>query len=209
MLSNLWARITGADKGKRTPNQQAVVLGAPADFSIVNPYGLYCDTPSGTLSVQLKDDALLCVTQTRPRDLARGEPAFFHPATNTRIVARANGDLDVLVGNGGGNVNVISPAAVNVQCATATLEASGSVEVNASTATVTAETTVNGVTTINGDTTINGSLGVAGDTTIAGGLEVEGDFDLDGTATLGTGGSPIARLNAMGDHVASAQHTAT
>lgn len=197
MLSNLWARITGADKGKRTPNQQAVVLGAPADFSIVNPYGLYCDAPSGTLSVQLKDDALLCVTQTRPQDLARGEPAFFHPATNTRVVARANGDLDVLVGNGSGNVNVISPAAVNVQCATATLEASDSVTVTARTATVNAETTINGATTINGDTTITGSL------------EVGGDFDLDGTATLGTGGLPIARLNAMGDHVASAQHTAT
>jgi len=57
-----------------------------------------------------------------PDDSERGEPTFFHPTTKTRIIARNNGDLDIVVGSGDGNVNIT--------CVQANVTASDSVNVD-------------------------------------------------------------------------------
>lgn len=145
--SNNWSSITGPDKKLKTPNQQAEAFNAVADYTVVHPYGLYCDLPPQTLAVQLRADALMGVTQARPADCARGEPAFYHPQTGTRIIPRANGNLDVLVGTGGGAVNIV--------CTTASISASGGI-------------------TLDGDTQINGNLSVDGDFTNTGAAQLGG-----------------------------------
>ncbi len=122
-FSRLWARITGADKGDQFPNQQISMMGRIGDFIIIHPYGLYADLPNDVALQGIANGRVIPVTTTRPSDVARGEPVFFHPATNTRIIARANGDLDIDTVDASGNVNV--------NCVDANVNASGDVGITA------------------------------------------------------------------------------
>jgi hypothetical protein len=97
--SNLWGRVTGADKGQDVPVQQVEVLGRVGDCVIVSPYGLYADLPNDVLLTEVGEGKAASVTVKRPDDLARGEPAFFHPETNSRVIARNDGSLELLVGD--------------------------------------------------------------------------------------------------------------
>lgn len=113
IFSQLWARITGADKDKAFPDQQASALGRLGDYTIIYPYGLYCNLPDDAwLSIVDKGKAI-SMTTLRPSDVERGEPVFFHPETNTRIIARNNGDLDIYTEDSLGNVNIYGNAIVN------------------------------------------------------------------------------------------------
>lgn len=164
----LWARIRGKDKGLRRPNQQASALGALADVNTVSPYGLWADLPNDTLLREVDPGVFVSVTETRPSDTEQGEPVFFHPGTNTRIVARSNGDLDVTTVDAGGDVNIST--------------------VNANITASTAVTIDSPQSTFTGDVQIDGALNVTGDITglanVIAGLLVQG-----ATVTISGGGS--------------------
>jgi hypothetical protein len=145
MLSNLWGRITGKDKRLRYPDQQAVFLGRVGNYTVVFPYGLYGDLPADTLLKEIAPGVAVPVTVERPGDTEQGEPVFFHPATNTRMILRNNGDLDITTTEASGKVNVDT-----VQ---ANITASESVTVDTP------------ITTFTGDVQINGKLNVDEDIT--------------------------------------------
>lgn len=144
-FSRLWGRITGADKELKVPNQQVSSLGRLGDSAIISPYGLYADLPASTLLKEIASNAFLSVTEERPSDTEQGEPVFFHPATNTRIIPRNNGDLDISTVDAGGNVNI--------ETVNANITASDSVTVDTP------------ITTFTGDVQIDGALNVDGDIT--------------------------------------------
>jgi hypothetical protein len=106
MPLGLWGKITGKDERKQQPRQQASFLGRVGDYNLVFPYGLYGDLPANTLLQEIAPGVAIPVTVKRPSDTEQGEPVFFHPATNTRIIARNSGDLDVFSDTA---VNVTAP----------------------------------------------------------------------------------------------------
>lgn len=198
MLSKLWGRVTGADKRKQYPDQQAAFLGRVGECAIVSPYGLYADLPSDCLLLEVARGVAIPVTVQRPSDTEQGEPTLFHPMTNTRIVLRNNGDLDIKALDGAGSVNI---EAVDVN-----LTATGDVVADVAGA---LSATVGGSATIDTPETI-----LTGNVTVGGNLQVDGDFNNDGTATLGgAGGKPIARKDDATDGskiiAGSGTHTAT
>lgn len=143
MPSNLWGRITGKDKRQRVPNQQVSALGRLGDSTIVSPYGLYADLPANVLLKEIAPNVFIAVTEGRPEDTEQGEPVFFHPGTNTRIIARNNGDLDIISGEGG---------SVNIQTVSANVTASASVTID------TPETTITGNLTVQGDAALGSTV---------------------------------------------------
>lgn len=204
MTFQMWGRVTGKDKRNKTPNQQAVFLGSTGDYTTLNPYGLYCDLPAQTLLIRLKNDAAMGCAQTRPADVAQGEPTFYHPPTGTRIIARNSGDLDILEGAGGGNLNIVCTT-LNATCSTADVIASGGVSVTCDTSDVTAATSA---------AIAAPGITLDGNVTVTGNLQVDGDFNNDGIASLGgAGGKAIARKDDPTDGskilAGSPQHTAT
>lgn len=92
---NLWGRITGADKKRQFPDQQASFLGRLGDYTIIYPYGVYCDLPDNVLLKEIAPGVAVPVTVDRPDELENGEPVFFHPVTNTRIIARNDSTLAI------------------------------------------------------------------------------------------------------------------
>lgn len=105
-----WGKITGKDKRKAYPEQQGTILGRLGNFIMVFPYGFYCDLPAKAWFKRLisKDGNIaIPFTTKRPKDSKQGEPVFFHPETNTRIIKRNNGDVDVIINdNIKGNINI-------------------------------------------------------------------------------------------------------
>lgn len=144
-FSRLWGRITGADKGLKVPNQQVSSLGRLGDSAIASPYGLYTDLPVGTLLKEIASNVFVSVTEGRPSDTEQGEPVFFHPDTNTRIIARNNGDLDISTVDAGGNVNI--------ETVNANITASTSVTVDTPNTTFTGDVQIDGALNVDGDIT--------------------------------------------------------
>lgn len=97
-MNDKWGKVTGADKGQKVPVQQASVLGRIGNFVVIYPYGMYCDLPNDVYLKEIAKGVVIPAAIDRP-DAARGEPIFYHPETNTRIIARNNGDLDIIAGN--------------------------------------------------------------------------------------------------------------
>lgn len=155
MFSRLWGRITGKDKDLKYPDQQAVFLGRVGDYTVVFPYGIYADLPNDTLLKEIAQGVAVPVTVQRPSDTEQAEPVFFHPATNTRIIARNNGNLDIITTEGNGDVNI---STVN-----ANVTASG-----------------NMVATVAGSTTFD-----TPETTFTGNVTIQGNGEVQGSTTLG------------------------
>ena len=44
------------------------------------------------------------ITVARPEDVERGEPVIYHPLTNSRVIFRNSGDIDVEAGDASVNV---------------------------------------------------------------------------------------------------------
>lgn len=103
-IRSLWGRITGADKKLNYPEQQTSFIGRIGDYTIIYPYGMYCDLPNNTLLRQVGSGASIPVTVKRESDAARGEIVLFNPTTTTRVILRNNGDIDILAD--GSNLNV-------------------------------------------------------------------------------------------------------
>jgi len=152
MLSALWGRIRGKDKKLTSPSQQTEFLGRLGDHTIISPYGLYADLPNDTLLEAVGKREAVSVTIKRPTDTAQGEPVFFHPGTNTRIIARNNGDLDIITTESTGNVNI--------QTVNATITASDSVTIDSPEATFTGNLQVDGDFNNDGTATLGGAGGL-------------------------------------------------
>lgn len=185
MRSSLWAKITGADKKLMVQDQQGVALGRVGDYTIIFPYGVSTDLPNNAMLRVIAPGIAMPWNIDRPSDGARGEPMFFHPSTNTRIIVRNNGDLDIIAEQvEGANGNI------NITCNEANITATDSVTFDAP------------------EGTFTGNLSIDGD------LQIDGDLNNDGAATLGgAGGAAIARTgDAVSGGVitgGSANHTAT
>ena len=139
MLYRFWAKITGADQKKAYPQQQVEALGRRGEHAIVYPYGLYCDTPVGTTTKQLCPSSSLPMAVERPDDLNVDEPCLYHPASNTRLIMRANGDLDIITDDSEdrkGSVNIHCINANVVADQNVSVEAGGTVSVNSEAAKV-------------------------------------------------------------------------
>jgi hypothetical protein len=149
MFSNLWGRITGKDAKKKYPNQQTVFLGRVGEYSIISPYGLYADLPDECLLKEIGEGAAISVTVKRPSDNEQGEPVFFHPSTNTRIIARNDGNLDIFTSDSGGSVNIYTVSAV--------ITASESVTIDSPSTTITGNLTVDGSTSLGANVTSGGT----------------------------------------------------
>lgn len=146
MFSRLLAKITGADKKKKYPDQQAEIMGRVGDYIVVFPYGLYCDLPGDALAEEIKHGMLIPITVIRPDDVEQGEPVFYHPVTNTRIIPRNDGSLDIIA-NG---------QAVNIQCDNANVNADANINLTAPLTTIAGDLTVTGNTTLGATVTSNG-----------------------------------------------------
>lgn len=107
-LRSLWGRITGADKKLNFPEQQCSFIGRIGDYTIVYPYGMYCDLPNETFLREVGSGAAIPVTVKRDSDAARGEIVLFNPVTTTRVILRNNGDVDILASDGDVNVNAVN-----------------------------------------------------------------------------------------------------
>lgn len=184
LLSNIWARITGADPRAGYPQQQAVALDRTGDFIIVSPYGLYCDLPDNALLRVIAPGIAIPVTVDRPDDAGRDEPTIFHPATNTRVIFRSDGSLDVETGNGG-------TAPVRVNCTTATITASNGVTVDTPLASFTGDVDIAGSVTVGGAVTAVGV--VTGSDLGAGGVTYKNHTHSQGNDS---GGSAEVETNA-------------
>ena len=178
--SSLWGNITGADIKKKVPVQQANVLGRIGNYTIVFPYGLYADLPVGTYLKEIGSGAVIPVTVDRPSDTEQNEPVFFHPFTNTRIIPRNNGDLDIfcVAGEEKGNVNI--------SCKQANIIADESVTITAPLTTVDGNFVVTGDTALGAVVTSNG-VNIS-DTHFH---DDSGTYTAGPTAVTGTSGTPV------------------
>ena len=181
-MKKSFGRITGIDLKKKTPVQQTSMLGRSGDHVIVFPYGLYAELPNNAMVKEIDCGWAVPVTEKRPNDLNRSEPAFFHPSTNTRIIARNDGSLLIETGTGG-------TAPVVINCAQANINASESATINTPLATFTGDVKIDGDLQLDGDAQINGALNTDGATTLG-----------------GAGGAGLARL---GDEVTVGSSTGT
>jgi hypothetical protein len=95
MLANLLGRITGGDKKKALPDQQASVLGRLGDYIIIYPYGMHCDLPDDVWLSVIGEGKALPVTSFRP-DAARGDIVLFNPITGDKINLKKIGGIDAV-----------------------------------------------------------------------------------------------------------------
>lgn len=181
--SSLWGLITGADKKKKYPDQQAKFLGRGGNFTIIYPYGSHCDLPVDTLIKQVAEDAAIPVTIDRPGGIEQGEPVFFHPVKMSYITFRNNGDIEIITD---ADVNVQCND-VNIDCNDATINCNdATIDCTNLYATATAAIDLTApiidLTAIN--TTITGNLIVTGITTLASAVTSAG-VDISFTHTHG------------------------
>ena len=178
------SRITspGSDDGQ-FPTQQMEYLGKVADGIIMFPYGFHANVSADVLALMLSvqgspENRLVMPFNTKKRPkLAAGEVAFFHPPTNSFIIGRANGDLDIETGNGGtGNVNI--------NCKQANVTATESVKVDTPLATFTGDVAIDGSLQVDVDFNNDGKATLGG----AGGADIarKGDAVAGGVITGGS-----------------------
>ena len=135
MFTSLWGKITGADKKKALPDQQASVLGRLGDYIILYPYGMYCDLPNDVWLNVLGKGKAIPMTSSRP-DSDRGEIIFFHPETGDKIHFK--------------NGKIIS------------IEAGTSIDITAPDMTFNGNVVFNGNVAINGNLSVSGTISGAG-----------------------------------------------
>jgi hypothetical protein len=152
-MNKRYGRITGPDLKKKTPVQQTSMLGRSGDHIVNFPYGLYADLPDDAMVKEIDCGWAVPVTEKRPGDLKRSEPTFFHPSTNTRIIARNDGSLLIETGTGG-----IAPVVIN--CTQANINASESATINTPLATFTGDVQIDGALNTDGAATLGGDSGV-------------------------------------------------
>ena len=118
MLSAIWGKITGADKKKAIPDQQASVLGRLGDYTIIYPYGMYCDLPDDVWLNILGKGKAIPMTSSRP-DSSRGEIIIFHPVAGSKIHFKNDGSINlngVVIDPDG---NIVTPGTINADDVTA------------------------------------------------------------------------------------------
>lgn len=121
-FKQIWSRVTGKDIRAKYPQQQGAALERVGNFVIMYPYGMYCDLPDDALLRVLAPGVAVPVTVARPSDASRNEPTIFHPDTNSRIIFRANGEIDI---------ETDGKYPVNINCSQANVTASGDIQATA------------------------------------------------------------------------------
>lgn len=182
------SRITspGSDDGQ-FPTQQMEYLGKVADGITVFPYGFHANVTADVLALMFSAQgqpenrfAMPFNTKNRPK-LAAGEVAFFHPPTNSFIIGRANGDLDIETGNDGtGNVNI--------KCKQANVTATESMTFDTPEATFTGNVTIDKDLTVTEDTTLSSTV-------TSGGKDISDTHTHAGSATAPDG--PVSNTGAV------------
>lgn len=131
MIKNVvgFAKVTGgANNTAQFPVQQITYKGVTTESLCVFQYGTYANLPNDSLSVTFSIDgdesnkAMIGYTpQSRPDDLAQGEVAHYHPTTNSKVVFRNNGNVEIVVNGdsstsvtGGQTVDITGTQTVNV-----------------------------------------------------------------------------------------------
>lgn len=148
-----WLMITGGDKAKEYPDQQVTDHERVGDRTIIYPYGVYCNLPNEVILKSLCESSAVPMTIKRPDDLARGEVAFFHPVTNSRVVMRNNGDVDIYGANVNtfcNNANVSASEDINMTAENIALRANNSITLEAPNANGNGDFAFNGALTSNG-----------------------------------------------------------
>lgn len=164
MLRNLikWARITkpAPAEAQQFAVQQVSYSGKVGDAAVVMPYGLHANLPVDSLALMFAvngesdNRAIIGYDAKRRPTLEEGEVAFYHPPTDSFIIFRASGDLDIQAGTeGGANVNI---TAATVSITADDVDISGNLTVGGDTA-LTAVVTSGG-TDIGSTHTHSGSL---------------------------------------------------
>jgi phage gp45-like len=141
-----WARITkpAPAEPQQFAVQQVSYSGKVGDAAVVMPYGLHANLPVDSLALMFAvngepdNRAIIGYDAKKRPALEEGEVAFYHPPTDSFIIFRASGDLDIQAGTeGGANVNII--------CTDANITASGDVNVEAANVNIDAGVTNLGV----------------------------------------------------------------
>lgn len=145
-----WCKISAAGgDADQFPVQQITYLGKTADAYMLFPFGMHANVDSeslGLLHAVNGDDSNKAVLpldpDNRPKPLAPGEVAFYHPSTGSIIHFRTGGDIDIdVVKNAQGSINI---NAVDIN-----LTVSGAVN-------VTGDLNVSGDTALGANVTSNG-----------------------------------------------------
>jgi len=171
-----WARVTmaGTDS-QQFPVQQIAYMDKTADSYVLFPFGMHANVDADALALLFAvngDDSNKAILpldpDNRPKPLAAGEVAFYHPATGSIIHFRASGDMDI---------DVIK-------------KAQGSINITAVKVNIVASDFVN-ITTPK--TNIIGDLDVSGDTTLgaivtSNGKDISNSHTHIGSPTAPTGG---------------------
>lgn len=95
----------------------------------------------------------------------------------TNITARANQAITI----DAGSTVVVKAPSVNVECTTATINASGSTSITSPSTTISGSLTVGGATTLSGGLSVSGGSSLGGGGTMTGNLRVNGAITASGT----------------------------
>ena len=161
MLTKLirWVLITKAApaESQQFAVQQITYQGKVADSAVVFPYGIHANLPVDSLGLMFpigdtsEDRAVIGYNPKVRPTLLEGEVSFYHPPTGSFITWKESGDLDILVGEGGGGN-------VTINCTDATVTASGSVTIDTPTTTLTGDAEIDGNLTVTGDTALGATV---------------------------------------------------
>ena len=133
----------GGTDDKQFPVQQVTYQGKVADVEVMFPYGMHANLlPGQTIGVlfalnnEEDNRAFMGYTPNlRPKELEVGEVVFYHPVTQSKILFRNNGDIDI---SSLTSVNITVAGSVNVTAANITAVAAVSISATAPNIDVTA-----------------------------------------------------------------------
>lgn len=147
---------------QRYQTTQVSYLNKTANVEVVYPYGLSGNPPLNSLglmfNVQGQEEnraAIFNLPSKRVRNLKEGEVAVSNYLTESRVVFKENGDIEV-TGNNNQIVNITQNSEITVG-GDVTINVTGNVDLTSN------------FTTINNDVQINGNLDISGSATMGSG----------------------------------------
>lgn len=166
MIKRCFVTLAGKDD-LEFPVQQVSYNGNVADIEIIFPYGLHAnlsaneETLCTMFSVEGQDDYRVAMGHTprlRPKGLAEGEVALYHPRTQSQIFFRTNGDIDISTEGESGDLNITLKKDLNI-----TVDGDAIIDV-AGTTTVNSEGDADITTQGNASLTATGTVDITGST---------------------------------------------
>jgi hypothetical protein len=147
---------------QRYQTTQVSYLNKTANIEVLYPYGLSGNPPRNSLglmfNVQGQEEnraAIFNLPSKRVRNLKEGEVAISNYLTESRVVFKENGDIEV-IGKNNQTINITSNSEITVG-GDVTINVTGNVDLTSS------------LTTINNDVKVNGNVDISGSATIGSG----------------------------------------